>query len=94
MLWLGGFRHFLWDFDGTLMDTYPMITECVRLACLEHGIHEAPETLLSLLKVELPYCLRTLQQRYGVDAAALQAAYDRQALQADLSQAVPIPGVP
>lgn len=94
MLWLGGFRHFLWDFDGTLMDTYPMITDCVQRACLEHGIHEPAEALLSLLKVELPHCLRVLEQRHGVAADALMADYQRHALEADLSQARPVAGVP
>jgi phosphoglycolate phosphatase-like HAD superfamily hydrolase len=30
-------RHFIWDFDGTLFDTYPVIIKNLRSALAEYG---------------------------------------------------------
>ena len=34
------FRHVFWDFDGTLFDTYPIMSGCFRAMLLEKGIDE------------------------------------------------------
>lgn len=34
------FRHFVWDFDGTLFDTYPFITACFIRALNDCGVRE------------------------------------------------------
>ena len=50
-------RHFIWDFDGTLFDTYPVIIEDLNLALREFGFgcdfpeqKEQLETMLSILR--------------------------------------------
>ena len=30
-------RHFIWDFDGTLFDTYPLIIQKLCLALQKYG---------------------------------------------------------
>ena len=30
-------QHFIWDFDGTLFDTYPVIIDDLRCALQEYG---------------------------------------------------------
>ena len=88
-------RSFFWDFDGTLMDTYPMITACLRGGCadLDLPVPEEAETL-TLLKRELAYAVTCLAERQGIDPRALRQAYDRRAAAADLSLCVPIEGIP
>ena len=66
---------FLWDFDGTLADTYEGLTACFVAACERFGIQEDPERLLNLLKVELPYAMETISKAHSLPEGALKAAY-------------------
>jgi phosphoglycolate phosphatase-like HAD superfamily hydrolase len=34
---LGGIKHFIWDFDGTLFDTYPFTVDCFSRALSDLG---------------------------------------------------------
>lgn len=34
---MGHIRHFIWDFDGTVADTYPAIIQSLRDALQEFG---------------------------------------------------------
>ena len=43
-------RACLWDFDGTLMDTYPLLTEVFVRIAAENGVRLTAENALSLLK--------------------------------------------
>ena len=88
-------RAFFWDFDGTLMDTYPMMTACLHNACLRMGFQPLEDAeLLRLQKETLAYAIHTLADRARVDERALRAAYDLEAANADLTQVQPLPGIP
>lgn len=43
-------RACLWDFDGTLMDTYPLLTDVFVRVAAENGVILTAENALSLLK--------------------------------------------
>lgn len=32
------FKHMIWDFDGTLFDTYPVMTKAALMAIKKQGI--------------------------------------------------------
>ena len=40
---MAGLRHFFWDFDGTLFDTYPIVIEDLRRSLQEYGFDCDPE---------------------------------------------------
>jgi len=44
------YKHFIWDFDGTLFDTYPMILAIHEQALLEYGINEDMDLIFEILK--------------------------------------------
>ncbi|HCC06659.1 MAG TPA: hypothetical protein DEP72_00640 [Clostridiales bacterium] len=44
------YKHFIWDFDGTLFNTYPMIIEIHRQILLEYGINEDMNMILKVIK--------------------------------------------
>lgn len=50
--------EFFWDFDGTLMDTYPGMVACFVRAAERVGIAAEPERVLTLMKDSLGACAR------------------------------------
>ena len=70
-------RHFIWDFDGTLFDTYPVIIENLNLALREfgHGC-EFPEAM-ELMLVNLGNAQRFYAEKFGIPGDALAAGYER-----------------
>lgn len=68
-------RHFIWDFDGTLFDTYPVIIQQIQTA-LGHFGHsidplELMEQLLNTVGIALEYCA----EKYGIDYTQLSDDY-------------------
>jgi len=43
-------KYFIWDFDGTLVDTYPSMTLAFQRALKAEGINAGKEEIMSLLK--------------------------------------------
>lgn len=88
-------QHFIWDFDGTLFDTYPVIIENVRLALKDHGHDCQPAEAMRLMLDTIRTALDHYAQHYGLDRQGLEDAYyvyHRKANEA--LQAKPISGVP
>ena len=71
------YRHFFWDFDGTLYDSYDCIHEAARLALAEKGIAPPPDELMQTLKCSLETAFR----RYApnCDTRELKSIYRRYA---------------
>ena len=63
------FDHYLWDFDGTLFDTYPRIASAIQAAFADFGCHAAYEEVLALAKRSVTFALDTLTARFGIKAA-------------------------
>ncbi len=64
-----------WDFDGTLFDSYPLMSRALSRACASLGLPVAQEEALRLMKVSLDHAVRTLSGRLAVTAEDLYAAY-------------------
>ena len=59
------YDYIFWDFDGTVMDTYPGVTEAIQVGLEAYGIHEdRPEVLRSFLGPPFRVCL---PETYGID---------------------------
>ena len=84
-------RHFFWDFDGTLMDTYPMMTDAFVRAAGSMGVTVSRERTLNLLKETLAHCANVIASENGLDAAALTAAFRREERMAEVTV---LPGIP
>ncbi len=74
-------RAVFWDFDGTLFDTYPMLTHALTAACRKLGIDLAPPDALSLMKNSLSYALTTIAEERHMDPAALSRAFREESAQ-------------
>lgn len=87
-------RHFIWDFDGTLFDTYPVIIENLRLALNEFGCDCDPVQAMRLMLDTISTARSCYADQYGIDREALAAAYNRYHREATaLLRAKPISGV-
>lgn len=59
------FKHIIWDFDGTLFDTYPTITRAFKAALEEEGIFEPSEKIMSLMKITESTAVEYYMTHYG-----------------------------
>lgn len=50
-------KYFIWDFDGTLVDTYPSMTIAFQRALKNEGIEASKKEVLSLLKQSSKHAL-------------------------------------
>ena len=84
-------RHFFWDFDGTLMDTYPMMTDAFVRAAASMGVSVDRDRVLPLLKETLAHCVSVMAGESGLDAEKLTAAFRREERMGDVTA---LPGIP
>ena len=70
-------QHFVWDFDGTLFDTYPTIIDDLRNALLEFGRDLDPIETMKLMLINIPAARDFYADKYGIDRQELDAAYQR-----------------
>lgn len=87
-------RHFFWDFDGTLMDTYPASVDAFVAGAAALGATVDREYAMNLMKDTLPRCIRTIAEENGFDVDTLTAAFCREEQKIDLSSVPPVPGIP
>lgn len=67
-------KHFIWDFDGTLADTYPNLVRYLTLALSDFGKTAEPVDILERMMENIPYAIQYYTQRY--DLPQLKQQYD------------------
>ncbi|MBR5280049.1 MAG: HAD hydrolase-like protein [Clostridia bacterium] len=59
-------KHFIWDFDGTLMDTYPNVIRYLRLGMQECG-HDAPDVeIMEKMMTTIGYAIRYYSEKFDI----------------------------
>ena len=87
-------RHFIWDFDGTLFDTYPVIIEDLNLALGEFGHSCRTLEAMRLMQGRLAHAQTFYAEKFGIPMEELVAAYDRHHARANRElRAAPVAGV-
>jgi len=67
--------HFFWDFDGTLMDTYPTMSRGFQQALASLG-HETPlNEVLAAIKVSVASACQKYGAQFDLDPDAIMAQY-------------------
>lgn len=85
-------KHFIWDFDGTLMDTYPNIIRYLRLALQECGCDAPDHEILEKMMETIPYAIQCYSAQFGIPD--LRDRY-REAYKKEATDPVSVfPGVP
>ncbi|WP_105617812.1 HAD-IA family hydrolase [Vallitalea okinawensis] len=87
------FKHIIWDFDGTLYDTYPTITLSFKKALEHMGIVEDHNMVSSMVKVAEAHALDYYERVYKIDRKALKEKYDTFRKEVQLMDVKPFPSV-
>lgn len=68
-------KLFIWDFDGTLMNTYPNLTRYMHDALLDLG-HDVPQVeILEQMLENIPHCIAYFSEKFGIEKETLSAQY-------------------
>jgi len=86
------YKNIIWDFDGTLFDSYPSITEAFLSALLDHGRTGDLREIMALAKVSLDHCIQTLSSRYDLPTTLINDTFRKHYQQADYLAQRPFPG--
>jgi phosphoglycolate phosphatase-like HAD superfamily hydrolase len=86
------FRNIIWDFDGTLFDTYPSMVGAVRAALNEFGREAPMDWLLSAARTSLSLIDETLASKYGLDRAKVGQALEKHFDRIPVEHCPPFPG--
>lgn len=87
------FKHIIWDFDGTLFNSYPAMGGAFKVLLKEHGIEESLEEILKYMKVSMGTAIEYYKNNYHIDSTFLDE-YDlkRSAIEKELCR--PYQGIP
>lgn len=70
-----GIRHFIWDFDGTLFDTYPIIIQNLQGALAQYGRTADPADAMRRMLDTIPAARDHYADLYGIPRTDLARAY-------------------
>jgi phosphoglycolate phosphatase-like HAD superfamily hydrolase len=85
------YGHVIWDFDGTLFDTYPSMVGALAYALEKRGHAVDEAEILSLMKVSAGVALSSYMEKYGYgDDFLAEYRARRRAIELDASR--PYPG--
>ena len=85
-------KAILWDFDGTICDTYPEIARAINQALAHFGASTHLERIIELAAVSLDSCIQTLAQDHALSYEALGAAFTDAYPTVRLTKQAPFPG--
>lgn len=85
--------NFLWDFDGTLMDTYPAMVRAVIRAAAKQGMHPDTEQVTAWMMHDLRYCLHQLAMKGHADEEQLYRDYRQEEAMIPPDQVSMMPGM-
>jgi HAD superfamily hydrolase (TIGR01549 family) len=60
------YKHIIWDFDGTLFDTYPAMGSIFKDVLKEEGIEEPADEILKYMKVSMAHALQHYKEKYEI----------------------------
>ena len=65
-------RHYIWDFDGTLFNSYPPMTNAYLEALRYFGIEDSHDRVHGLMKISADTLVQDTRRRYGLGSAFLE----------------------
>ncbi len=86
-------HNLIWDLDGTLLDTYPAMTEAFVAALIDLGWIVDPAQVDSLARQSLGYCAEVLAGETGLDPEEITDRFAEHYRAIPLAQQPPFPGV-
>ena len=84
-------KHFIWDFDGTLFDTYPNLAGYMQKALQDCGIAESKRNIHEQMLINVPHTIRYYGEKYNIPD--MKDRYDKYYVNQHQDSAPPFPGV-
>lgn len=82
------FKNIIWDFDGTLANTYPEMVSVFKRALMDSGIEENEDEILKYMKLSVGEALNHYKELYSLGADFVEA-YVHYEKNVDLSKIAP-----
>ncbi|TAH70005.1 MAG: phosphoglycolate phosphatase [Anaerolineaceae bacterium] len=60
------YKHIIWDFDGTLFDSYPVMVKAAINVLEEQGIYESYDKIMSLMKMSFTHLFDYFNETYYI----------------------------
>ena len=86
------FTDYIWDFDGTLFDTYPRISTSFREALRQLGCERPEAEILSAVKMSVRGAANDYARRYNLDAREINRLYHEIESALPIDDMTPYPG--
>ncbi len=61
------YKHVIWDFDGTLFDTYTVMAKTFQEKLNEMGYNETVDEIKSYMQVTMTYAIEHYKEKYNID---------------------------
>ncbi|MGG4168966.1 HAD-IA family hydrolase [Rossellomorea vietnamensis] len=86
------YKHIIWDFDGTLFDTYPVMAGSFKETLEMDGIDEPLEDIMKKMKVSVTYALNHYGEKYGIGDEFI-TAYNTRRKEVEFDLSKPFEGI-
>lgn len=71
------FKHYIWDFDGTLFDSYPHMAGSLHKALKLSGADADPDEVMNQIKLSVTIAIAYFSEKYSLSIAELGEKYDQ-----------------
>ncbi|MBC9825512.1 HAD-IA family hydrolase [Carnobacterium inhibens] len=62
------FKHVIWDFDGTLFDTYPVMAKIFKDLLEKESIEEPIDEIVKKMQVSMAFTLNYYKKKYNISS--------------------------
>jgi phosphoglycolate phosphatase-like HAD superfamily hydrolase len=87
------YKDIIWDFDGTLFDTYPSIAWAFKKALAEEGVNQSEEEILKLIKISITHGIEFYRDNFNIDTKGFGERFREYENEIDVGKVLPFPHV-
>lgn len=84
------YKHIIWDFDGTLFDSYPVMVKAAIAVLEEQGIYESYDKIMSLIKMSFTHLYDYFNETYYI-SDTLISNFDKYRKEFEIDNIKPFP---
>lgn len=86
------FKHIIWDFDGTLFDSYPVMAGLFKTQLLTIGFDEPIEAIMTQMQVSMSHALDFYKDKYAITEEFI-ASYNKLRHSEEPKHCLPFPAI-
>jgi phosphoglycolate phosphatase-like HAD superfamily hydrolase len=84
------FLHYIWDFDGTMFNSYPHMSRAFQKSLQEFGVDEPTRNILQYMKQSVGSCVDFYREKYDL-GPELRDIFNRNDSEGALQEIAPYP---